>query len=284
MQRHLAIDFPIRGPANAKALPEELPPLMPDLATAQDDLGTVHFSRFMVEGDEKLLFISDIDGEVDQHIERLVERAGPVFDAIFTHVDDPPATPVADNLERVIKWLKHHVREPLDTYFAYEDASVQDVKEAARAAGFTGNTSQSPLLTYMAFKSRLQGFALRLVGRALVGEKGHEGLDTVGTVHFSDFVPFDHNRMGFFTIFDGDFEKYIQDFAEETSVTFDTLFPHVIGAPPTPVAKNAQAFYQWALDNNYPPIGFYSAYPGLGVQDIKALLADSRKPPSATTG
>ena len=56
---------------------------MPDLATAQDHLGTVHFSRFMVEGDEKLLFISDIDGEVDQHIERLVERAGPVFDAIF---------------------------------------------------------------------------------------------------------------------------------------------------------------------------------------------------------
>ena len=30
---------------------------MPALATAQDDLGTVHFSRFMVEGDEKLLFL-----------------------------------------------------------------------------------------------------------------------------------------------------------------------------------------------------------------------------------
>ena len=80
---------PLQGPANAKALPEELPPLMPDLAKAQDDLGTVHFSRFMVEGDEKLLFISDIDGEVDQHIERLVERAGPVFDAIFEHIRRP---------------------------------------------------------------------------------------------------------------------------------------------------------------------------------------------------
>ena len=111
-QSHLVIDFPIKGPASAKALPEELPALMPDLAKAQDDLGTVHFSRFMVEGDEKLLFLSDIDGEVDQHIERLVESAGPVFDAIFEHVDDPPATPVADNRERVIKWLKHHVREP----------------------------------------------------------------------------------------------------------------------------------------------------------------------------
>ena len=284
MQSHLVIDFPIKGPANAKALPEELPPLMADLATAQDDLGTVHFSRFMVEGDEKLLFLSDIDGEVDQHIERLVERAGPVFDAIFTHVDDPPATPVADDPERVIKWLKHHVREPLDTYFAYEDASVQDIKAAARAAGFTGDTSQGALLTYMSIKSRVQGFALKLVGKHLVGEKGHEASDSLGTLHFAHWVPFEHNHLGFFTIFDGDFAKYIQDFADKTSFVFDALFPHVDGAPPTPVAKNAQAFYRWALENNYPAIGFYSAYPGLGVQDVRALLADYRELPADTAG
>ena len=144
-QSHLTIDFPIKGPANAKALTQELPPLMPDFAKTQDQLGTVHFSRFMVKGDEKLLFLSDIDGEVDQHIERLVESAGPVFDAIFTHVDDPPATPVAGNPQGVVKWLTRHVREPLDTYSAYEDASVQDIKEAARAAGVTGKTSQGTL-------------------------------------------------------------------------------------------------------------------------------------------
>ena len=105
-QSHLVIDFPIKGPANAKALAEELPSLMPDFAKTQDRLGTVHFSRFMVKGDEKLLFLSDIDGEFDEHIERLVESAGPVFDGIFEHVDDPPATPAADNRERVVKWLK----------------------------------------------------------------------------------------------------------------------------------------------------------------------------------
>ena len=31
-QSHLTIDFPIKAPANAKALSEELPSLMPDLA------------------------------------------------------------------------------------------------------------------------------------------------------------------------------------------------------------------------------------------------------------
>ena len=278
---HLTIDFPIKGPASVKALTEELPPLMPDFAKAQDRLGTVHFSRFMVKGDEKLLFISNIDGEVDQHIERLVESAGPVLDAIFKHVDDPPATPVAGNPQRVITWLTRRVREPLDTYVAYE-ASVQDIKALARAAGFTGNTPQSPLLTYMSFKSRLQAFALKQVGTALLHDKGAAGLTSVGTVHFSDWVAFENNHIGFFTIFDGSFEKYIQDFADKTTVVFDALFPHVVGAPPTSVAKNAQAFYQWALENNYPPIGFYSAYPGLSVQDIKALLADRKSQPATT--
>ena len=275
-QSHLTIDFPIKGPANAKALTEELPVLMPDFAKTQDHLGALHFSRFMVKGDEKLLFLSDIDGEVDTHIERLVESAGPVFDAIFKHVEDPPATPVASDPQRVIRWLRHHIREPLDTYFVYEDASVQDIKAATRAAWFTGNTSQGPLLTYMAFKSRLRAVAVKLVAGALVGERAYKASDSLGTLHVAHWVPFENNHIGFFTIFDGDFARYIQDFADKTSFVFDSIFPHIIGAPPTSVAKNAQAFYQWALDNNSPAIGFYSAYPGLSVQDIKALLADCK--------
>ncbi len=281
-QSHLVIDLPIKGPANAKALPEELLPLMPNSRRRRKILGTVHFSRFMVEGDEKLLFISDIDGETDQHIERLVESAGPVFDGIFEHVDDPPATPVADNPERVSKWLKRQVREPIDTYLAYEDASVQDIKAAASAKGFTDNTSQGCLLTYMTFKSRVQGFASKLLAPHLVGEKGHKAADAIGTLHFFGWTAFPKNRLGFFTIFDDDFAKYIQDFAEKTSFVFDAIFPRVVGAPPTPVAKNAEAFYQWALENNYPAIGFYSAYPGLSTQDIRALLADQTSQ-SATT-
>ena len=280
-QSHLVIDFPIKSPASANALPEVLSALMPDLAKVQDDLGTVHYSRFMVKGDEKLLFLSDIDGEVDQHIERLVESAGPVFDTIFDHVEDPPATPVASNPQGVIKWLKHHVRELLDAFFSYGDASVQDIKAAASAAGFTGNTSQGCLLTYMSIKSRLQGFTLKLAARS-IEEKGHEDADSVGTLHVAHFVPFEHNHIAFFTVYDGDFAKYIQDFAEKTSMMFDTLFPHIDGAPPTPVAKNAQAFYQWALENNYPTIGFYNAYPGLSVLDIRTLLADQKSQSAIT--
>ena len=247
IRNHVAIDFPIKAPANAKALTEELPPLMPDLAKLQDDLGTVHFSRFMVKGDEKLLFLSDVDGEVDDHIKRLVQGAGLVLDAIFKHVEHPPATPVAGNPEKVTQWLKHHTREPIDTYFANEDASVQDIKAAAREAGFTDNTPQSTLMTYMAFRSRVQGFVMKLAGPALLGEKGHKASDSIGTLHIAHFVPFEDNHLGFFTVYDGSIEKYFQDFADKDSFVFDTLFPNVIGAPPTPVAKNVQAFLQWGI-------------------------------------
>ena len=131
----------------------------------------------------------------------------------------------------------------------------------------------------MAIKSHLQGFGLRLVAK-FIGDKANEASDSIGTLHFAHWVMFEHNRLGFFTIYDGDFEKYIQDFAERCRSPSIRSFRHVEGSPPTPVAKNAHAFYQWALDNNYPPIGFYSAYPGLSVQDIRALLADRKSPPA----
>ena len=151
---------------------------------------------------------------------------GSVFDAIFEHVVDPPATPVDGNREEVVKWLRQHVRVPLDMYFAYGDASVQEIKECARAAGFTGNTAQAPLLTYMPIKSRMQGIALKLDTRD-IKDRGKEASDAIGTLHFSHWVPFDKDAIGFFTIFCGDFTKYIQDFTDKTSFVFDSVFPHV---------------------------------------------------------
>ena len=278
-QSHLVIDFPIRGPANAKALPEELPALIPDLAKAQDDLGTVHFSRFMVEGDEKLLFLSDIDGEVDQHIERLVESAGPVLDAIFEHVADPPATPVADNPERVGEWLRQSCPRASRYVLRLRGRFGSGHQGVCACGGLHGQYLAEPLADIHDLQVTSASLCSELVGPALVEKKGQEGMDTIGTLHVAHWVPFENDHIGFFTVYDGDMEKYIQDFAEKISVVFDSIFPHVEGAPPTPVAKNAQAFYQWALDNNYPPIGFYSAYPGLSVQDIRALLADRTSHP-----
>ena len=169
---------------------------MPDLAKMQDDLGTVHYSSLWVEGDEKLLFLPDIDGKGAQHIEGLVESAGPVFDAIFEHVLDPPAAPVAGNSEDVVRWLSDHVRPPLSMYFAYEVASVQDIKACACEAGYTGSTLQSLLLTYMTLKSSLQDVASKIdVGD--ITERGDAASDSIGTLHFRHYVPFGETNLGF---------------------------------------------------------------------------------------
>ena len=102
-----------------------------------------------------------------------------------------------------------------------------------------------------------------------IAQGGHEASDAIGTLHVAHFVPFGKEQLAFFTVSShGDMEKYFQDFAEKTSFVFDSIFPHVEGAPPTPVAKNAEAFYQWGLDYNYPAIGFYSGYPGLSSSRI----------------
>jgi hypothetical protein len=48
IQSHLTLAFPIKSPADATALAQQLPPLMPDTFKALDVIGTVHYSRFVV--------------------------------------------------------------------------------------------------------------------------------------------------------------------------------------------------------------------------------------------
>jgi hypothetical protein len=276
IKSHLTVAFPIKSPADATALGERLPLLMPDFAKVQDTEGTVHYSRFLALGDKALLFIADIDGEADELIGSLAKSAGPVFDAIFEHVKNPPLTPVASNSDAFVMWVKRHNTHPLVAYSAFAGNSVQDIKSCARAAGFTGCSEQHPLLLSLPIQSSLKAFVLEeLVLRATRG-KMNEGANSVGTLHFAHFVPLPEDHLGFFTIFDGSFEQYIQDFTDKIGPVFDSLFEFVSGPPPTPVAKNAKAFFNWAVANNLPPIGLYSAYPGLAVQDIKALVADAK--------
>ncbi|MGB7730019.1 MAG: hypothetical protein WBL50_18460, partial [Candidatus Acidiferrum sp.] len=89
-QNHFTIAFPLKSPADAKALSEQLPPLMPAMFKAEDAIGTIHYSRFTVLSDKTLLFLGDFDGEFAQLMADLARVTGPTFDAIFQHVTDPP--------------------------------------------------------------------------------------------------------------------------------------------------------------------------------------------------
>jgi hypothetical protein len=274
-QNHFTLSFPLKSPKDAKAIAQELPPLMPKFFQAEDIIGTIHYSRFTVLSDKTLLFLSDFDGEFGPLMTDLAKLAGPVFDAIFQHVDHAPATPVDGNANAFVAWAAEHLIHPVNLYTAYPSVTAKEIKALAAAAEVTGSGELNPFLVILPTKSRVAFFETQLLLRA----RGHgitTDLDTVGTPHFAQFVPLEDNQIGFFTVYDGDFDKYIADFTKNIGQVFDLLFKFTRGAPPSPCRKHLQEFIDFAAGANRTPIGFYQAYPGLSVQDIHALISDSK--------
>ena len=274
-QNHFTVSFPLKAPADAKALAEQLPPMMPALFQAADTIGTIHSSRFTILSKKTLLFLGDFDGDFTQLMADLAKHAGPVFDAIYQHVEKPPATPVADNANAFVEWTADHLIHPLNLYTAYPDVTVKEIKALAAAADVSGGGEQLPFLVILPTKSRLAFIETQLLLRAR-GRGLTKDLDTVGTPHFAQFVPLEDNQIGFFTVYDGSFDKYIADFTKNIGQVFDLLFKFTKNAPPSPCRKHLQEFIDFAAGASRVPIGFYQAYPGLSVQDIHALIADSK--------
>jgi hypothetical protein len=279
-QNHFTLSFPLKGPADANLLAEQLPPMMPKLFRATDTIGRVHYSRFTVLSERTLLFLGDFDGEFDQLMADLARLAGPVFDAILHHVDNPPPVPVAANVDAFVKWAAAHLVRAVNLYTAYPNVTAKEIKALASAADVSGGGELHPFLVILPIKSYLHFIAVQLILRA----RGHgttKDLDSVGTPHFAQFVPLEDNQIGFFTVYDGSFNKYIADFTKNIGQVFDLIFKFTKNPPPSPCRKHLQEFIDFAAGANRAPIGFYQAYPGLSVQDIHALIADS-KPQSAS--
>ncbi len=272
-QSHFTIGFPLKAPAEAKAIEAELPPLMPAIFKAQDAIGTIHYSRFTVLSEKTLLFLGDFDGEFAELMAALARLAGPVFDAIFRHVENPPPSPVATNSEAFVDWAAGHLVQAVNLYTAYPDVTAKEIKALAAAADVTGAGELHPFLVILPMKSKLAFIEVELILRAR-GSGTTKDLDKVGTPHFAQFVKLEDNQIGFFTVYDGSFEKYIADFTKNIGQVFDLLFKFTKGAPPSPCRKYLQEFIDFAAGANRTPIGFYQAYPGLSVQDIHALIAD----------
>jgi hypothetical protein len=281
-QSHFTLGFPLKSPADAKMVAEQLPPIMPGLFKAADTIGRIHYSRFTVLSDKTLLFLGDFDGEFGDLMADLAAHAGPVFDAIFQHVDNPPPTPAADQAEAFVEWAASHLVHALNLYTAYPEVTAKEIKAMASAAGVDGGSELRPFLVILPIKSKLAFIEVQLILRA----RGHgttKDLDKVGTPHFAQFVPLEDNQIGFFTVYDGSFDKYIADFTKNIGPVFDLIFKFTKNPPPSPCRKHLQEFIDFAAGANRTPIGFYQAYPGLSVQDIHALIAD-RKAESASAG
>jgi hypothetical protein len=280
-QNHFTLSFPLKSPADAKQVGEQLPALMPELFRANDALGTVHYSRFTVLSEKTLLFLGDFDGEFGRLMADLARTAGPVFDAILRHVDNPPPTPVSANVDAFVKWTTAHLLHAVNLYTAYPDATARQIKTMASAADVGGVGELHPFLVILPIRSYLHFIAVQLILRAR-GKGTTKDLDKVGTPHFAQFVPLEDNQIGFFTVYDGSFDRYIADFTKNIGEVFDLIFKFTKNPPPSPCRKYLQEFVDFAAGANRAPIGFYQAYPGLSVQDIHALIADSKSSSAAT--
>jgi hypothetical protein len=274
-QNHFTLSFPLKSEAAAKLLAEQLPSMMPALFRANDTIGTVHYSRFTVLSEKTLLFLGDFDGDFDRLMADLARLAGPVFDFILANVHNPPATPVAANTNTFVKWAKAHLLKAVNLYTAYPSASAKEVKALAAAADISGAGELHPFLVILPIKSYLHFLAVKLILIAR-GKGTTKDLDKVGTPHFAQFIPLENNQVGFFTVYDGSFDKYIADFTKNIGEVFDLIFKFTKNAPPSPCRKHLQEFIDFAAGASRAPIGFYQAYPGLSVQDIHALIADSK--------
>lgn len=83
-------------------------------------------------------------------------------------------------------------------------------------------------------------------------------------VHFAWFELYEpEGLLLLHTVYDGDFDAYIQHFALQVADVFDRLFEHLEGAPPRPVAEHPEAFVETIRRFNRPPLAgyFFSAYP-----------------------
>jgi hypothetical protein len=274
-QNHFTLSFPLKTPANAKALAEQLPPLMPSLFQAEDAIGTIYSSRFTVLNEKTLLFLGDFDGEFGPLMANLAKNAGPVFDAILQHVDGPPPSPVANNADAFAEWTAEHLLGAATLFSAYPDVTAKQIKALAAAADVTGAGQQLPFLLILPIKSKLAYIEVQLLLRAR-SRRTQKDLAMVGTPHFAQFVPLGNNEVGFFTVYDGSFDKYIADFTKYIGEVFDLVFKFTKDPPPSPCRKHVQEFIDFGKRINLVPIGFYQAYPGLTVQDIHALIADSK--------
>jgi hypothetical protein len=190
-------------------------------------------------------------------------------------VKDPPSGPVANNADAFVEWAAGHLLHPAYIYSAYPGPTVKEIKAMVAAADVEGASQLLPFLVILPAKSHLAFAEMQLILRTMgMTGKIDTDLTSVGTPHFAQFVPLEDHQLGFFTVYDGAFDKYIMDFTKNIGHVFDLIFKFTKDPPPSPCRKHVQEFIDFAAAASRTPIGFYQGYPGLSNQDIKALIAD----------
>jgi hypothetical protein len=135
LQTPLTCILPIRSPEGFRALVALLPNAKPKIDEALMKIGTVHFARFVfLQNDTQLAIITTFDGPFERYISDFAFHLGPIFDALFEHIENPPPAPVARNTREFVDWVRAHDARDIGFFSAYPRLSVLDIRAHAAAA------------------------------------------------------------------------------------------------------------------------------------------------------
>ncbi|BCM88193.1 hypothetical protein IAD21_00020 [Abditibacteriota bacterium] len=135
---------------------------------------------------------------------------------------------------------------------------------------------QNALTWIMTIKSpedyqKLQGLVQQLSSAPAGQNPIAAAADTLGIIHFLRFVFLENNtKLGVMTIYDGDFDTYVNEFVNQVGPIFDAVLAHMADAPPLPTQTYRAQFNAYVRANDVPVVMFYSAYPTSTVLDIWA--------------
>lgn len=138
VQTPLTCLLPIRAPGGFQALAALLPIAKPKIDEALSKIGTVHFARFVfLQDNTQLAIITTYDGPFERYISDFASHIGPVFDALFEHIESPPPSPVAKNTREFIDWVQAHDAREAGFFSAYPSLSVLDIRALAEDANIS---------------------------------------------------------------------------------------------------------------------------------------------------
>jgi hypothetical protein len=116
-----------------------------EIYSGLDNVGTVHFARFVIV-DDNLLMFSYYDGDFHTYIRDFIVTLGHAFDAIVNIVQDPPTTPCKEHVDEFIDWVHRH-----DLYQMPDDVTeiaenLTDVRALSRVLALRMHTNPNVLL------------------------------------------------------------------------------------------------------------------------------------------
>lgn len=107
LQQTMNLLMPLKhpGPRTTAELLQVLQLRIDDIQGGLDIVGTVHFARFDIIGDQLAMF-SVFDGDFETYIRDFVALFGHVFDVLMGYVKDPPPLPTSHHPSALVEWVR----------------------------------------------------------------------------------------------------------------------------------------------------------------------------------